>query len=260
MISLGHDLALALDPALVMQSMAITPDPWQADLLRSTSAQVLLNCHRQSGKSTVVGALGAHTAVYEPGALVLLLSPSLRQSGELFRKVLHAYRALGQPVPPASETKLTLELANGSRIVSLPGKEETVRGFSNVRLLLVDEAARVPDALYYSVRPMLAVSGGRLVALSTPFGKRGWFYESWISLSSWERYEVPVTHCPRISAQFLQEEREALGIWYPQEYECRFLQPEGAVFDYEHIEAMLDPSLEPLFAADMGPGLQYIAS
>src|SRR5262249_46209279 len=116
---------------------------------------------------------------YSPGALVLLCSPSLRQSGELFRKVLHLFEALQRPVAVRTTSALQLELVNGSRILSLPAQEETIRGYSGVNLLLIDEAARVPDALYRSVRPMLAVSQGRLVALSTPYGKRGWFYEEW---------------------------------------------------------------------------------
>jgi hypothetical protein len=44
-------------------------------------------------------------------------------------------------------------------------------------MLVIDEASRVDDTLYLAVRPLLAVSGGRLVALSTPFGKRGWFHD-----------------------------------------------------------------------------------
>jgi hypothetical protein len=82
-------------------------------------------------------------------------------------------------VPPESESALQLELENGSRIVSLPGKEGTIRGYPGARLLAIDEAAWVPDDLYLAVRPMLAVSDGRLVALSTPHGTRGWFYEAW---------------------------------------------------------------------------------
>ncbi|HSL85146.1 MAG TPA: terminase family protein, partial [Thermoanaerobaculia bacterium] len=170
---LAQDLAFALDPARVAVEMGLDPDPWQARFLRTPGRRILLNCTRQSGKSTVTALLAAHTALYDPGALVLLLSPTQRQSHELFRKALDAYHAVPTAIPVVQESALRLELSNGSRIVSLPGKETTVRGFSGVRLLAVDEAARVADELYYSVRPMLAVSGGRLVALSTPFGTRG---------------------------------------------------------------------------------------
>ena len=141
----------------------------QARSFSGASRQLLLCC-RQSGKSTTTATLALHTAFYEPGALILLLSPSLRQSQELFKKVQDVYRVLSNPAPLQAESALRLELANGSRIVSLPGTEGTVRGYSGVSLVVIDEAARVNDELYYAVRPMLAVSGGRLIALSTPWG------------------------------------------------------------------------------------------
>src|SRR5262249_2111481 len=148
-------------------------DPWQTALLRSSRKRLLLLCCRQAGKSTTAAALALRSAFLTSGALVLLLSPTLRQSGELFRdKVLRLYNALGRPVPTVQESALQMQLANGSRVISLPGDEQTIRGYSGVATLIVDEASRVPDALYYAVRPMLAVSRGRLVALSTPFGKR----------------------------------------------------------------------------------------
>lgn len=232
-----RDLAIALDPSLLMRLLNIEPDEWQAQVLRSASQRILLNCCRQSGKSTVSATLAVHTALYQPGALVLLLSPTLRQSQELFRKCLSVYRLVASDIPPESETKLTLELGNGSRIVSLPGKETTIRGFSGVSLIIVDEAARVPDELYYSVRPMLAVSNGRLVALSTPFGTRGWWYEAWRSDEPWERYITTAEQCPRISPEFLAEEKRALGEWwFRQEYFCEFLDAETQAFSRDMIE------------------------
>jgi hypothetical protein len=248
--ALADDLALALDPVRLAARAGLDPDPWQATLLRSTAPRILLNCSRQSGKSTITAALAVWTAVYEPGALVLLLSPSQRQSGELFKKAIGVYRTLGRPVPAESETALQLTLENGSRLVALPGKEETIRGYSGVRLLCVDEAARVDDGLYRSVRPFLAVSGGRLVALSTPFGKRGWWFEEWTSGGQgWERYEVPATECPRIPAAFLEEERRSLGPWwYQQEYECQFSETTAQLFDYDALMATVRPDIAPLFA------------
>jgi len=244
-MGIAIDLALALDPGLLAREAGITPDPWQERLLRSDSPRILLNCCRQSGKSTISALLAAHTALYHPGSLVLVLSPTLRQSQELFRKCLAVYRALDRPVPAEAETKLSLELENGSRIISLPGKESTTRGFSAVALLVVDEAARVPDELYYSIRPMLAVSGGRLAALSTPFGTRGWWYEAWRSAEPWERYEVPATECPRIPAAFLEEERRNLGEWwFRQEYCCEFLDAETQAFRREDIDAAFREEVE----------------
>jgi hypothetical protein len=183
-------------------------------------------------------ALALQVALLEPASLVLLLSPTQRQSGELFRdKVLRLYQALRRPVPTVQESALTMGLANGSRIVSLPGEEATIRGYSGVRLLVVDEAARVPDELYRAVRPMLAVSGGRLLALSTPFGKRGWFYEEWSGKRPWRRVRQTAAQCPRITREFLAEERAALGErWYRQEYDCSFEDAVGQVFSDSDID------------------------
>src|SRR5687767_10083640 len=191
MVELRDDLRLALDRVSFAQELGIVPDAWQEELLRSTSDRVLLNCSRQSGKSTMAAVVALHRALYHPGSLILCLAPALRQSQELFGKVAGFYRDLGRPVAPQGERKLSLELENGSRIVTLPGSEKTIRGFSGAALLLVDEAARVADELYFAIRPMLAVSGGSLMMLSTPHGKRGVFYEEWTSGHGWDRYEVP---------------------------------------------------------------------
>src|SRR5438552_6953165 len=112
--------ALALDPARLLCARGLEPDPWQRELLLANDRQILLNCSRQSGKSTVVAALALHTALFRPAGLVLLLSPSLRQSGEIFRKVLHAWQALGRPLAAGRVNQSRLELAHGSRVVCLP--------------------------------------------------------------------------------------------------------------------------------------------
>jgi hypothetical protein len=125
-----------------------------------------------------------------------------------------------------------LELTNTSRIVCLPCREETIRGYSHVSLLIIDEAARVPDDLYRAVRPMLAVSNGRMICLSTPYGKRGFFYDCWANGGNdWARIEVPAERCPRITPEFLAGERRALGeSTFRQEYCCSFEALEGLVY------------------------------
>lgn len=243
---LASDLSCALDPVAYSEAGAIAPDPWQARLLRSRAQRILINASRQSGKSTTVATLAMHTAVYHPRSLILLLSPAQRQSGELFKKCLEINRGQAVPSAPEAETALTLHLANGSRIVSLPGKEGTIRGFSGARLIVIDEAARVNNSLYLSVRPMLAVSGGRLAALSTPWGTRGWWYDAWRSDSDWERYEVPATDCPRIAPAFLAEEEREMGeFFFRQEYMCEFLDAQTQAFRREDIDRAFTEEVEP---------------
>lgn len=239
----------ASDPVSFAESIGFMPDGWQSRLLVSDSKSLLLNCARQSGKSTVAALVAVHRAVHVAKSLILLVSPSLRQSSELFRKVSDWLAQL--PIRPhmPEDNKLSCVLDNGSRIVSLPSSESTIRGFSAVDLVIFDEASRLDDPLYFSVRPMLAISRGRLIAMSTPFGKRGWWYEAWANGgAAWERIEVNATQNPRITQEFLDAERRAMGDWwYRQEYLCQFVETTDQVFSYELVMSAMDDSFTPLY-------------
>lgn len=209
-----------------MQAAGFEPDPVQRQVMTTTGNQLLL-CHRQWGKSTTVAAIALEDACTEPGSLVLLVSRSMRQSGELFRKVKNFY-LLTQPLPLIQDSALSFELSNRSRIVSLPGSEETIVGYSSVKRLIMDEAARIPDATYYAVRPMLAMSQGSIIALSTPFGRRGWFYEAWegtstdahaLDLATVEALLADL-HFPAYTADAL-EPSEAVNLPVPVEADTR---------------------------------------
>src|SRR5918995_3906430 len=114
-LELRDDLVLALDRVTFAEALGIIPDGWQRDLLHSSSERILLNCCRQSGKSTMSALIALHRALYHPGSLILCLAPALRQSQELFAKIAGFYRDLGRPISPIGERKLSLELENGSR-------------------------------------------------------------------------------------------------------------------------------------------------
>lgn len=240
------------DPTLLMADAGLPPDPWQDSLLRTTHPETLILAARQAGKSQLASALALREALLcspDRSALVLILSPTLRQSGELFRaKLLPLWRALGCPLKRRAPTRLELELRNGARIVSLPENEEGVRGFSGVTLLVIDEASRVDDALYRTVRPMLATSAGSILALSTPFGRRGWFYESWNGREPWHRVPVTAAECPRLPPEFLARERLRLGPrWYAQEFDLAFNDSIDQLFSADVIEAATVSGYTPLF-------------
>ncbi len=257
--SLASRLRHAVDPAAFAAArLGFAPDPWQARVLRSPSRQVLLNCARQSGKSTTTAILALHRAVHAPGSLVLVISPSQRQSRELFLKVCDYRRALdqgGEGPGLAEDNRLSLRLDNGSRVVALPSSEATIRGFSAVDLVVEDEAARVRDETYLAVRPMVAVSGGRVVLMSTPFGRRGHFYDAWArGGDAWARVEIAADRCPRISAEFLAEERAALGEWrFRQEYLCEFVEGDDQLFAHDAIARAVSEEVRPLFAPAREP-------
>ena len=141
-------------------------------------------------------------------------------------------------------------MPNDARIVGIPGMEATVRGFSSVSLLLIDEASRVPDELYRALRPMLAVGGGSLWLLSTPYGKRGFFYNEWTNGEEWTRFRIPASECPRIPAAFLEQERRALGPrYFAQEYLCEFHSTNDALFNESQVRRAITSDIGSLSTA-----------
>lgn len=247
-----HDSAAHADVdtlALFRNAWNGTPDAWQQEILDSDSDRLFLNCARQSGKSTVTSVLAVKTALETPRSLILILSPTDRQSGLLFKKCKDVYQSTPTLPPLVKCNERSMMLANGSEIVSLPGKPDNIRGFSAPRLIIIDEAAFASDQLYRAVRPMLAVGHGTLAILSSPFGKRGFFHSEYATIQealrigarpTWHYIEVPASIVPRITPAFLMEERISLGPMFDQEYMCAFLDSEVAMFSYEMVQAALD--------------------
>jgi hypothetical protein len=217
----SRDLILALDRVAFAREMLPeieVLDPWQEEFLRSRSRRILVNAFRQSGKSSMTSTLALHQALYHPKSLVLVLAPTLRQAQEFFEKVSEAYRWLlgeGLSIPAESDRKLGIKLKNGSRIECLPGTGKTVRGFSKPDLIIVDEASQIEDALFTAIMPMLTRSkaGGRLLMLSTPFGKRGIYWKLWSEGTIWDRIRVPYTDVDWVSPAIIEEARDTLLDW-----------------------------------------------
>jgi hypothetical protein len=232
----------------VRLKLGFEPDANQRRVLTSEKKRGLLNCTRQWGKSTITAARAVYEAWSRKGSLTLVVSPSGRQSGEFVRKAEGFAQRLGIRPKGDGDNEMSLEFPNGSRIIGLPGSEATIRGFSSVALLVVDEAARVSDELYLAIRPMLAVSSGTLWMMSTPFGQRGFFYETWTrGGEEWERIRVSAEECARIPAEFLEEERRAMGErWFRQEYNCEFVDEVSGVFRRDAVERAITTDVEPL--------------
>lgn len=246
---LARDLTRMLDPAQIMRDAGMEPDEWQERVLRSDSKRILLNCSRQAGKSTTCAALAISQAIYDPG-LVLLIAPAMRQSQELFKRVLEVHRELSDVPKIVQESALRLELSNGSRVIALPGNNDAnIRGFSGAKTVIIDEASRVDDALFAAIRPMLATTRGRMICLSTPYGKRGWWYEAWAHGEGWERVQVTAYDCPRIDPEWLADERRLIGDWqFRQEFLTEFVDTDESFFSSELIEAAISHEVSPLWS------------
>lgn len=231
----------------VREVLGYHPDPWQAKLLLSRQRKIILNCSRQSGKSTTCAALGLHESIYRRPSFGLVIAPTQDQSSELMLKFDEFRSSVELPSDYlCTDTKLAVRFANGNRFIARPGSEKSARSFSAVTLLLEDEASRVLDDLYNSVRPMLAVSNGRHILMSTPFGKLGYFFKIWNEQRDlWEWYEIPAEICPRITKDFLEEEKR-INPWFEQEYHCKFLEIIDSVFTFEQVASTISDEVEPL--------------
>ena len=185
-----------------------------------------------------------------PGATVLIVGPSGRQSGETLRKVAGFLGVLGIRTRGDGVIRSSLLLPNGSRIVSLPAVDATVRGFSAVSMLIVDEASRVPDSVYLALRPALAVSRGDIILVSTPNGRRGFFYREMSALNreaseTWLRHTGPVSESqPRVPPDFINEERARGETYFRQEYLCEFIETGKYVFDEQLLHQIVKRELD----------------
>ena len=263
-------------PVAILQAAGLSPDPWQQAFLSFDLRRTLLLVTRQGGKSTATAAKALHTAIFhqsrqdgsrrrQAGARVLAVSPSERQSKLLLERAADLYIASGKPGsaenPLVAINKHEMHFQQGGSILALPGSEKTVRGYT-ADLVIIDEASRVDDGLYFSVRPMLATTGGSLVALTTPWGKRGFFFEAWMDENpsgeptgqgGWHRIRATAHDCPRITPAFLEERRKMPEAWFRSEYLCQFTDTLDSVFRYEDIQAAFSELVEPLSFGGMSP-------
>jgi Terminase large subunit, T4likevirus-type, N-terminal len=254
-----RDLRRALEgPAALLKECVGTPDPWQSKLMEANPRRALLACGRQVGKSTALAAVSLWELLFggNEAALILLVSPSLRQSQELMRKVLDFYRQLEGIDDPEALSSLKLETRSGARIIALPGSSSTVRGYSAVTSIYVDEAAHIDradneegDSILNAVRPALATTNGRLWMVSSPFGRRGQFYKAWNEGGDeWHRVKVPTSECPRVTKEWLEQEEAEMGpMRFKGEYEAEFTDSDAPLFTSDLIEGALSEEVAPLW-------------
>ena len=239
---------LALDPVVfAVKQLGFTPDSWQAKVLRSGVKRGILNCARQSGKSTVMAVMAVHRALYQAKSLILVVSPVSRQSGEFMENVHDFTGRMDIEKRWDGHNEISQLYSNGSRIVGLPAVDDNIRGFASVSLAFIDEAARVPDALLATLLPMLMVSKGDLWLMSTPVARRGLFWDSWNKPEYWTRFTAMGTECPRFSPEFLEQCRVLMGERkYRREFLCEFGDDDDAVFSGDVLERAVDQDEEGL--------------
>lgn len=220
-------------------------DLWQRDYLTYAPqcSRIAIAASRQSGKSTITAVFCAYLLLAIPGTEILVASRSLRQASHYVDKIRPII--LGHiPIDAMVQlNRLSLELPNGSKIISVPtAQPDAGRGFSP-NLVLVDEAAFAPDDLFTAVMPSVAATHGAVHMISSPNGRQGRFFEAhegtatdvyWTQRITWK-------DCPRMTEEQMTQERIALGdIAFRQEFLSEFLVPEGAFFHADSIARFED--------------------
>lgn len=249
--AIAHDAELATQPprrALdLARDLGIALDPWQRDALTTDRHDVLLLVTRQGGKGMVAALLALDKLLNDPGSTTVIVSRADRQARRLLRRVRRLYRMLSGVPEVIADSAFALELRTGSELLALPGSEETIRGIEAVDLLIVDEAALVADDLFGAVHPMLATTDGRCVAMSTPRGRRGWFWREWEGSDvEWHRAKVTAREIPRIDPKWLERTRRRVGEWmFRQEFLCEFLDTDDQLFKTDLVRAALSDAVTP---------------
>jgi hypothetical protein len=210
-------LLTALAPCIRFRKAIAVPDPWQREVLEAKDPFVVVLASRQIGKSTAIACLA--WAAFCDAKQVLIAAPSERQSKELLRRV-QEFRLADPNAPMITRSNLTeLEGGNGGRIICVPATDQA-RGFT-VDLLILDEAAFLPDDAIAALLPM-RTTNGRVLMISTPRGRGGFFYETWENGKVRKVFARSVD-TPRLAAKVEFDRTFMSALRFAQEHECRFL-------------------------------------
>lgn len=224
------------------QSLHFHPDPRQAEILDAPPHRIILLCTRQFGKSSLSALKATHFALYHPGSLTVVAAPRHTRSAEWIRLVRRHLKSLKIPVPTDRIHPHSVVLPNGARLVALPGVVDNNRGYP-ADLLIFEEAAIIPDEMFQVLTGSLAATDGHLWLLSSAGRDAGFFYEQWHSQqAAWTRFKVTAPECPRISAEFLEQERLLIGDQaFRREFLCEFETLGEKLLSRDLILSAVDP-------------------
>ena len=207
-----RETAYRINPALWMhQVLGIPPHDWQKTfLLAPQGASIAVLTARQVGKTTAAAVGMAHSAVFMPGSLSVVACPTQNQSAEALRKVRDMVLMAGAEL--TTENKYSLELANRSRVLALPGTEELIRGLTVDAWIVADEAARLDPAIMAALHPMRTQRpDARFAMLSTAWSRTDPFWSAWEN-DDWVRIRATTDVEPNLIApEVLERARRQLS-------------------------------------------------
>ena len=237
--------------AFVEIVLNVEPFDYQKNVLDADSNRVAFVSGRQVGKSRTASWIALHKAITSPDSVILITAPTQRQSSELFaqvRKEMNKSNLDDSMWGAIRTTRTEIEFVNGSRILCLPAGDDgsTIRGYT-ADLIIVDEAAFIPDEVFHqALSPMMAVTDGKMVLLSTPFGASGFLYEAFHGKLSedWFTERVPTYRNPLVGEKFISEQQDQLSsIDFKQEILGQFEEAANSYFPAQLIDDCVEGSL-----------------
>ena len=218
-----------------------TLDVWQRDALEwlkdPTNKNLCIVSGRQCGKSTIVSIMVAEEAINVPNSYIVIGAYVLEQTELIFWKIKAYIEAKYKNQIIGRMTLHFLQLKNGSKIFcrAVGDTGGGMRG-PTATMIVLDEASLIPDRAWVAIEPMISVSKGRIIVLSTPQGKRGFFYEASIN-EEYKQFRVSARDCPRHTKKFLDKKQSELSpIAFATEYLGEFIDDYNRKFSEEWID------------------------
>jgi len=243
-------LTVSLDPVERFRLAVGEPDEWQKTLLRTSPTinpedrLTLALCGRQSGKSTTTGCIAYDS--FSRGETVVLTAPSLRQSTELFRRILEFKNTdpFCPPIVRQTQTELEAHPSHGGRIVVVPATDQA-RGLT-ADLICADEACFItPDDALTAFFPMRKETG-RIILLSTPNLRQGYFYDVWSSDKKVRRITARSIDVPRRRAQVEFDRSTMSEMTFRREHLVEFVGGGTPLVSWSTLEAATNEEVKAL--------------
>lgn len=222
-------------------------EPWQIEFLDAVSnykMPILANCARGTGKSEIAAICATHQCIFRANQTILLVSPNFAQSREIYRRCRRLYDKYQSAHRPylLTDSKTSMELSNGSRLVTLAGGNPISGRSYRANMVLLDEMAFCDrDMIEGALVPSMAgVPGAKFLGISTPNGREGSLFYEWFDTvpGSFYKITLPADKSKRLTPEYLATQRAIMrDEKWRQEYNVEFVSGgEQAYFDINVID------------------------
>lgn len=241
--------------------------PWQRQVINELQTSRrgythVIKAKRQCGKSILIEALLIQTAINYSKTTSICLSPTLEQSRKVFKEIKNVLKPT-KVYAKHNDLQLSITLRNGSEILFKSAEQgDGLRGYTVTGIYCIDEAAYIPDDIFYETLSWVNVSQAPIVLCSTPNHKTGFFFKYYnlglqngtkVFSYNWSEFDTSALLPPEKLEEY---RREVPAAKFRTEFLGEFLDNEGSVFgDYDRVICnTFDTDSNCYFGIDWGSG------